>query len=62
MDQTNATTCPKQKTGTKGQPDCIAILTNPFLDFKKAICKRQRQWTFCNSVKDLPEKKLDKEL
>lgn len=43
MDQTNAATCPKQKTGTKGQPDCIAILTNPFLDFKKAICKRQRQ-------------------
>jgi hypothetical protein len=31
-------TCPKQKTGTKGHPDCIAILTKPFLDLRKATC------------------------
>jgi hypothetical protein len=31
-------TYPKQKTGTKGEPFCIAILTKPFIDLMKATC------------------------
>jgi hypothetical protein len=34
-------TCPKQKTGTKGEPVSIAILTKPFLDLRKITCQLQ---------------------
>jgi hypothetical protein len=34
-------TCPKQKTGTKGEPVSIAILTKPFLDLRKTTCQLQ---------------------
>lgn len=55
-------TCPEQKIGSKGQQNCIAMLTNPPLDFTKAICQRQRKWIsvkkmdLCNYVHDLPHK------
>ena len=56
-------TCPKQKTGTKGEPVSIAILTKPFLDLRKTTCQLQKlfhvlwQLIKCNILVDYARRK-----